>query len=177
MEAFRSLASPVALKVSAPEMRHKTQAGALALDVRDETGVREAFQRLRGVAESRIPRLDNPTATVTALNAGVLVEAMAPPGVEALVSVTTDAVVPALILGLGGIHVEALDRVAIVPLPADAARIARAVAALRLPEAVVDVAAQIAAAAHDLALVECNPVLIHPDGAVVVDAIAKEVAT
>ena len=40
-----------------------------------------------------------------------------------------------------------------------------------------EIAHDIAAAAHDLALLECNPVLIHPDGAVVVDATAKEVAT
>jgi hypothetical protein len=48
---------------------------------------------------------------------------------------------------------------------------------LGLPETVVDVAAQIADAAQGLQLLECNPVLIHPDGAVVVDATAKEVAT
>jgi acyl-CoA synthetase (NDP forming) len=177
VEAFRSLASPVALKVSAPDMRHKTAAGAIALDVRDEPGVRQAFQRLRGVVESRIPRLDNPTATATALNAGVLVEAMAAPGTEVLVSVTTDGVVPALVVGLGGIHVEALDRVAIVPLPADEPRISAALDKLGLPPTAAPIAAQIAAAAGDLTLLECNPVLIHPDGAVVVDATAKEVAT
>jgi acetyl-CoA synthetase len=177
VEAFRSLAAPVALKVSAPEMRHKTQAGAIALDVRDEPGVREAFQRLRGVAELRIPQHSNPTASVTALNAGVLVEAMAAPGVEVLVSVTTDGVVPALVVGLGGIHVEALDKVAIVPIPADEPRISAALARLGLPQSAAPVAAQIAAAAENLELLECNPVLIHPDGAVVVDATAKEVAT
>jgi acetyl-CoA synthetase len=175
--AFRELASPVALKVSAPDMRHKTQAGAIALDVRDENGVREAFQRLRGVADARIACMNNPTATVTALNAGVLVEAMAAPGVETLVSVTTDGVVPALVVGLGGIHVEALDKVAIVPLPADEPRISAALTRLGLPQSAAPVAAQIAAAAENLQLLECNPVLIHPDGAVVVDATAKEVAT
>ena len=113
----------------------------------------------------------------TALNAGVLVEAMAPPGIEALVSVTTDAVVPALVVGLGGIHVEALDRVAIVPLPADAHRIERALARLGLPESAAEIAHRIAQAADGVQLLECNPVLIHPDGAVVVDATAKEVAT
>ncbi|HEX5618961.1 MAG TPA: acetate--CoA ligase family protein, partial [Solirubrobacteraceae bacterium] len=119
----------------------------------------------------------NPTAAATALNAGVLVEAMAAPGVEVLISVTTDGVVPALVVGLGGIHVEALDRVAIVPLPADERRISAALAALNLPASAAHIAAQIAAAARDLTLLECNPVLIHPDGAIVVDATAKEVAT
>jgi acetate---CoA ligase (ADP-forming) len=178
--AFHELASPVALKVSAPDVRHKTAIGAIELGVADEAGVRAGFQRLRGVVGGPLRTTDNPTAengNSAALNAGVLVEAMAAPGVEALVSVTTDGVVPALVIGLGGIHVEALDRVAIVPLPADEPRISAALARLGLPQSAAPVAAQIAAAAHDLALVECNPVLIHPDGAVVVDATAKEVAT
>jgi len=80
------------------------------------------------------------------------------------------------VIGLGGIFVEALDRVAIVPLPADRPRIERAVRSLNAPDHAAGVAAQIAAAADGLALLECNPVLIHRDGAVVVDAIAKEVS-
>jgi hypothetical protein len=104
---------------------------------------------------------------------------MAPPGVELLIAVRRDAVVPALVIGLGGIFVEALDHAAIVPLPADRGRIAQAIKKLKapIPPHAADVAAQIAAAADGLALLECNPVLIHRDGAVVVDAIAKEVAT
>ena len=167
--AFHELASPVALKVSSPSMRHKTAAGAIALDVRDETGVREAFHRLANGSPGE-------TRGLTPL---VLVEQMAAPGVEIFVAVRTDAVVPVLVVGRGGIHVEALDDVAIVPLPADVPRIERALETLRarVPGGAAAVAAQIAAAADGLELLECNPVLIHRDGAVVVDATAKEVAT
>jgi acetate---CoA ligase (ADP-forming) len=177
--ALSALGGPVALKVSAPSMRHKTQAGALALDVHDETGVREAFQRLAGAVSTRLSCTDDPKAEATPLNAGVLVESMAPPGVELIVSVRTDAVVPALTVGLGGVYVEAIDDVAIVPLPADEQRIALALQRLRapIPPAAARIAAQIAQAAEGLELLECNPVLIHRDGAVVVDATAKEVAT
>ena len=178
--AFHELASPVALKVSAPDVQHKTAIGAIELGIDDEAGVRAGFERLSGVVESRIPRLDNPTGrngNPASLNAGVLVETMAAPGIEILVSVTTDGVVPALVVGLGGIHVEALDRVAIVPLPADESRISAALARLGLPATAAEIAAQIANAAEGLQLLECNPVLIHPDGAVVVDATAQEVAT
>ena len=86
--------------------------------MRDEAGVRSAFQRLALAPNGRIATISRQAAGATALNAGVLVETMAPPAIEALISVTTDAVVPALVIGLGGIHVEALDKVAIVPLPA-----------------------------------------------------------
>ena len=45
---------------------------------------------------------------------------MAEPGVELLISARADAVVPVVTVGLGGIWTEALDDVAVVPLPADA---------------------------------------------------------
>ena len=108
---------------------------------------------------------------------------MAQPGAELLVSVRTDAVVPALVVGLGGVWTEALDDVAIVPLPASAARVERALSSLKgaalIPNvaAAAHVAAQIGAAADGLELLECNPVLVHRDGAVVVDATAKEVSS
>ena len=56
---------------------------------------------------------------------------MAPPGVELLIAARADAVVPALVVGLGGIWAEALDDVAIVPLPADAERVEAAIRSLR----------------------------------------------
>ncbi len=52
--------------------------------------------------------------------AEVLVERMAGRGIEVFVAARADGVVPALAIGLGGIWTEALDDVAIVPLPADA---------------------------------------------------------
>ena len=45
--------------------------------------------------------------------------------VELLAGSRDDGVVPALVIGLGGIWAEALDDVAIVPLPADADRVER----------------------------------------------------
>ena len=57
-----------------------------------------------------------------------LIERMAPAGVELLVAAHTDGVVPAVVIGLGGIWAEALDDVAIVPLPCDAGRAAAAIA-------------------------------------------------
>ena len=174
--AFRELASPVALKLSSPEIQHKSAIGAIALDVRDEPGVREAFSALgRLMIGSRSFR---PQQRGHSLNAGVLVEAMAAPGVEVIVAVRRDAVVPALVVGRGGVDVEALDDVAIVPLPASTERIDRALKTLKLPvpDGTAQIAAQIAEASDGLELLECNPVLIHRDGAVVVDATAKEVA-
>jgi hypothetical protein len=121
----------------------------------------------------------------------VLAERMADGLVELIVSVRTDGVVPALVLGLGGIWTELLDDVAIVPLPADAARIELVLCSLRGarllqgarggPGVDLGAAARLAEqlsrvlVAESLAEVECNPVLVGPpgSGAVAVDAAVR----
>jgi len=131
--------------------------------------VRAAYRRLRGVTDGE-----------------VLVERMAQPGVELLIAARTDGIVPALVLGLGGLWTELLDDVAVVPLPAGAARIERALRGLRAAAVLdggrgrprVDVVGVAGLAARlgevlieqGLALIECNPVLVGPTGAVAVDA-------
>jgi acetyl-CoA synthetase len=165
--ALAELGGPVAVKLSSPELRHKTAAGALALDLPAEPDVRAAWRALAGRNGG----------------ADVLVERMAPPGAELIVAVRRDAVVPALVVGLGGAWAEALDDVAVVPLPVTPARVEAALRALRgaavLGAADLPAAARLAvalAALPGLELIECNPVLVHAAGAVVVDAIAKESA-
>ncbi len=151
--AFHELGERVALKISSPAVQHKTAIGGIALEVRDEAGVREAFRRLGAVYGSISPT-DNPTPSEPPLNAQfVLVEAMVPEGDELFVAVRFDAVIPVLVTGRGGTDVERYDDVTITPLPAPAY------------EAFVK-------AADGLALLECNPVI----GDVVVDATAQEVA-
>ena len=108
----------MALKLAPPGLRHKSEAGALRLDLRTRRRGAGRLSRALGLARGR-------------RRARVLVERMAPPGVELLVAARADAVVPALVVGLGGIWTEALDDVAIVPLPADAERVEAAIRSLR----------------------------------------------
>jgi acetyl-CoA synthetase len=166
------LGGAVALKLSGAELRHKTESGALVLGVRGDSAVRAAYRRLAS---------QNGHA--------VLVERMAEPGVELLVSARADAVVPALTVGLGGIWTELLADAAVVPLPATPERVERALRSLRgagvltgargRPAADVAAAARLAARAGDvllaegLALLELNPVIVSPSGAVAVDALAR----
>jgi acetyl-CoA synthetase len=165
---------PVAVKRSAAGLTHKTEAEALALGVSDERTLRAEYRRLAG--------RDGDGA--------VLVEAMARGPVELLVAARRDAVVPALVIGLGGTWAELLDDVAVVPLPASPDRVARAIRSLRgapllcggrgRAELAVDAAARLAAAAGDallargLEVLELNPVLVGRHGAVAVDAVARE---
>jgi acyl-CoA synthetase (NDP forming) len=171
--ALADLGGPVALKLSIPELIHKTERGALALGIDGEEQLRSAYRRLAAWLDG----------------AGtLLVERMEPPGAELLVAARADAVVPALVVGLGGIWAELHDDVAIVPLPASAERVERALRSLRgaalrpggRGRRPLDVAAVAALAAavgellldRGLSLIELNPVIVHERGAVAVDAVA-----
>jgi hypothetical protein len=121
--------------------------------------------------------------------ASVLAERMSAPGIELLVAARADGVVPALVVGMGGLWTEAYDDVAIVPLPAGAERVEAALRGLRgaglltgaRGRAPVDIAAVAELAAgvgallleSGLELIELNPVLVHANGPIAVDAIAQ----
>ncbi|HSJ17805.1 MAG TPA: acetate--CoA ligase family protein [Solirubrobacterales bacterium] len=166
------LGPPVAAKLSGEDLRHKSELGALVLELTSEAEVRDAHGRLR------------------ALRSGaVLIERHVPAGVELLVSARRTGVVPSLTIGLGGIWTEALDDAVVVPLPAAPERVERAVGELRgsglltggrgRPSLDVASVARLAAGVGDLLLdaqlelVELNPVVVYEDGAVALDAVAR----
>jgi acyl-CoA synthetase (NDP forming) len=113
-------------------------------------------------------------------------------GVELLVAVQADGVVPAVVIGLGGIFTEIFGDVAVVALPASADRIERAIRSLRgaallggargRPAVDVAAAAELAQRASQLVsqgpleVIELNPVIVGPWGAVAVDAVARRAA-
>jgi acetate---CoA ligase (ADP-forming) len=171
--AFRELGGPVALKLSAPSLLHKSELGALALDLGTQDEVRAAHRRLAAVP----------------VEAALLVERMAAPGLELIVAARREAVVPALVVGLGGVWAEVHDDVAVVPLPASPERVERALLSLRGAPLLtgargrtpLDVAAvaRLASRVGDvlidrgLSLLELNPVVVYERGAVAVDAVAR----
>ena len=172
--AALEIGMPVALKLISPELQHKSDYGAIALDLATEEDVRAAFGRLKG--------------SPAAAGARVLVERMAELGTELFVAARADGVVPALVVGLGGIWTESLDDVAVVPLPAERERVERALLGLR-GAAILDggrggdpldvrAAADLAVRASELLgeenleLLELNPVVVHARGCVALDATA-----
>jgi acetate---CoA ligase (ADP-forming) len=174
VSALAELGGATVLKLSAASIQHKSELGAVVLDVRTEHGVRDAYATLAALAEAH--------------RGHVLAERMAEPGVELLVAARRDGVVPALTLGLGGIWTELLNDVAVVPLPATPERVERALRTLRGARVLdggrggqaldVSAAARLAARIGEvlldaaLALIECNPVLVNTEGALVLDALA-----
>jgi acetyl-CoA synthetase len=184
--AWGELGGPVALKRSAPGLRHKSEQGAVVLGAASAEAVRAGAA---AVAPRPAAAAGRAGAVALAPGTALLVERMAPPGVELVVAARGDGVVPVLVLGLGGVWTEALDDVALVPLPASPERVERALLSLRgaplltgargRPPVDVAAAARLAAGAGDLLLeaglelLELNPVIVHEQGAVSVDALAR----
>ncbi len=103
------IGGPVALKVQSPDITHKTEAGAVALGVEGGAAVRVAYAQVLANAAA-----GHPGAAIQ----GVLVQKMAPPGIEIILGVTRDPDFgPMLMVGLGGIHVEVLRDVVFAPVP------------------------------------------------------------
>lgn len=103
------LGLPVALKVESPDLPHKTEAGVLRLDLRDEAAVRRAYAEVMANAHKvqPPPRIN-----------GVLVQPMLPSGVEIMVGARIDPLFgPLVVVGLGGIFVELLKDSAIALAP------------------------------------------------------------
>jgi hypothetical protein len=173
--AFAQLGSRIALKVSAGHLRHKSELGALALGLDSVRSALAAFGRLSALASE--------------YGGNVLAEEMIDPGVELLVAARADAVVPAVVIGMGGMWTEVLADVVVVPLPAPAASIERALRSLRgapllfggRGQPPVDVGALSRLAQRtgevlleaSLTLVELNPVVVGEERAVAVDAVVR----
>jgi acetate---CoA ligase (ADP-forming) len=103
------IGGPVALKVQSPDITHKTEAGAVALGAEGGAAVRVAYAQVLANAAA-----GHPGAAIQ----GVLVQKMAPPGIEIILGVTRDPDFgPMLMIGLGGIHVEVLRDVVFAPVP------------------------------------------------------------
>lgn len=94
VSAFRSIGAPVVVKVAAAEIAHKTEAGGVHLNISDEAGLDRALDAIE-----QIP---------TSGSKGILVEQMAPIGVELIVGGVRDASWgPCVVIGIGGILAEA----------------------------------------------------------------------
>ena len=98
------------LKVVAPEILHKSDVGGVALDVRSDDAVREAFERVTAAG----------AAVDGAQVEGVLVAPMREEGIELIVGVVRDEHWgPILAVGLGGVWVHVADDTSLRLLPVD----------------------------------------------------------
>src|SRR5215469_9506764 len=73
---------PVALKIESRDILHKTEAGGVALNIHDGAALEAAYETLIAKARSY-----NPDARID----GILVQKMAPAGIEMIVGASTDS--------------------------------------------------------------------------------------
>ena len=165
------LGFPVVLKLSAPSLIHKTEAGGVELDLHDAAAVEQAFGRLAQVAQSHLPPREAWQVVVMSQVAG---------GLELLLGARRDdSFGPVVAFGAGGVDTEILDDVALrlAPLnPAQArdlmaeTRIGRILAGTRgRPPADLDSLSRALTALSQLMLqfpqireVDLNPVRVFP---------------
>ncbi|MBI2317928.1 MAG: acetate--CoA ligase family protein, partial [Betaproteobacteria bacterium] len=101
---------PVAVKIVSPQASHKTEVGGVALGLADGAAVRGAAESM-----SRSLLARDPKAAID----GYLVQEMVS-GLEMIIGVRADPQFgPFMIVGVGGVFVEALNDVAIRLLPVD----------------------------------------------------------
>lgn len=101
VDAARQLGYPVVLKVDSPDIPHKTEAGAVRLNLRTDEDVASAFGQVLDKARSHAPG---------ARILGVSVQPMADKDFELFVGARQDPLFgPVVVVGLGGIFVEVLQ--------------------------------------------------------------------
>lgn len=94
----RGLSYPVALKVVSADLPHKSDVGGVRLGVADEAALAREWQALKDAL-----RANAPAARVE----GVLVQEMAPPGLELILGARRDPTFgPVVLAGLGGVWAE-----------------------------------------------------------------------
>ncbi|ADB51237.1 acetate--CoA ligase family protein [Conexibacter woesei] len=173
--ALARLRAPVALKLVHPQLRHKSERGALRLGIATPRELDAAVDALAAIDDLQDARL--------------LVEEMAPSGPELLLGAVRDpAFGPIVVLGAGGVAAEALDDVAVRIAPVavgEAAAMLGELASAQLfggfrGQPAVDVHALGAAIAAlsrwiaerpDVAEVEVNPLRVTAHGLIALDAL------
>jgi len=180
-DAARELGGPVAMKLSAPGLAHKTEIGGVLLDIGTPEAAREGYETLMGRAEAAGIGPE-----------GVLVAPMVAGGVETILGVQRDPLFgPAVMFGLGGVFVEVLGDVVfrLAPFGLDEARrMIREIKGFKLlegvrgappadlealAEALVRLSVLAAAEEARIESIDVNPFLVLPEGqgALALDAV------
>jgi acetate---CoA ligase (ADP-forming) len=164
---------PVVLKAQAAALSHKTEAGGVMLNLADEATLRAAWDTMMKSVKRAAPDV--------ALD-GALVEKMSPKGIELMVGAKRDSGWgTVLLLGLGGIWVEALGDVQLLPGGASEDQVREALSKLRsakllagvrgAPPADTDAVVKVVMAIGrvmqtmpEVIEVDVNPLMVHAKG-------------
>jgi len=175
----KEMGFPIVLKISSPDVVHKSDSGGVKLGLANATQVGKAYNEVISSVKQAYPK---------AKIEGVSVQPMAPPGVEVIVGMSKDPQFgPVLMFGLGGILVEVLKDVSfrIVPVTErDAREMIREIkgypvlegyrgqkpASIPALEKLIVKVSQFVEKNPQIKELDLNPIFAYPDKAVAVDA-------
>ncbi len=99
----KQIGFPIVMKIVSPDILHKSDAGGVKVNIKDEKAVREAYKTI--LANSKAYKAD-------ARIHGIAIQEMAPWGTEVILGSVNDPTFgPTMMFGLGGIFVEVLKDV------------------------------------------------------------------
>ncbi len=172
--AAEEIGFPVVVKADSPDIVHKSDAGGVAVDLKDAEAVRAAVERMEAALEPVIP--------------DYLVQAYLPGGMELIAGAKAEAGPGHLIMfGMGGIHVEVLKDVAFALTPVTPPGAERMIDSLRSRpvlegvrgrngvdrEALLDIIQRLSQLVSEqpcIKEIDLNPILAFEDRVIVVDA-------
>ncbi len=182
VKAAAAVGFPVVMKVSSPDLLHKSDLGLVRAGVSSARKVRTVYDELM----ARARRAGGRDAGID----GVLVCETVSDGVETVVGVAQDPLFgPVVMLGLGGVFVEVLEDVTFRVPPFERDEAERMVCELRgfpllqgargtkpsdlgaLVDAIMKVQRLAMELAHDVRELDINPLIVRPRGAVALDAL------
>lgn len=165
---------PIVMKIVSPDIIHKSDAGGVKVNIKDNAGVREAYKTI--LANVKVYKAD---ANIQ----GIAIQEMAPVGTEVIIGSVNDPTFgPTLMFGLGGIFVEVLKDVTFRVAPISKVNAEQMLSEIRgapilngirgeaprdkaaLVDLLCKFSAMIVDLADEIAESDANPVLVYENG-------------
>jgi len=172
--AAERMKKPLVLKINSDQILHKTDAGGVKLNINTADEAAAAYREILDNVKRSMPG---------AATDGVLVQEMAPAGMEIIIGVTNDKQFgPMLLVGMGGVFVEVFKDAALYPVPLNKGEARAMLEKLKSYkmltgyrgskpcdiEALTDMMVKIAGYAYEhrdeIKEMDLNPVFVYPEG-------------
>lgn len=165
---------PVVMKIVSPDILHKSDAGGVKVNIKDDAAVREAFRTITANAKNY---------KADARIHGIAIQEMAPWGTEVILGSVNDPTFgPTMMFGLGGIFVEVLKDVTFRVAPVSTSQAMRMLGEIRgapilagvrgeaprdreaMAETICAYSTMILDLADEISESDANPVLVYAEG-------------
>jgi len=174
VDMAKQIGYPVVMKIVSPDILHKSDAGGVKVNIKDEASVREAYKSILNNAKKY---------KSDAVIHGIAVQEMAPWGTEVILgSVNDQTFGPTIMFGLGGIFVEVLKDVTFRVAPVATNQALRMLGEIRgapilagvrgenprdskaLADVICQYSSMIIDLADEISESDANPVLVYEEG-------------